>query len=82
MIRGRSCLQVVSHQLLNGRPVYRASRQIEYSGAKIIKQEGETHYLPSLNEHDYDYFLHKLKDKTEHQEIVTRGWSVQTNTYT
>jgi hypothetical protein len=82
MIRGRSCLQVVTHQLLYGRPVFRASQQIEYPGAKIIKQEGETHYLPSLNEHNYAYFLGKLRDKSEHQEIVTRGWSVLTNTYT
>lgn len=80
MIRGRSCLQVITHQLLNGRPVYRAIQQID--GTKIIKKEGETHYLPSINKSDYDYYLHKLKDKAEHHEIITRGWSVLTNTYT
>ena len=82
MIRGRRCLHVVTHQLLNGSPVFRASQQIEYPGAKIINWEGEMRYLPSLNERDFDYYIHKLKDKAEHQEIVTRGWSVLTNTYT
>jgi hypothetical protein len=46
MSRGRTCLQVVTHELIRGHPIYRASQLIEYPGAKIIKIEGEPHYLP------------------------------------
>ena len=82
MSRGRTCLQVVTHQLISGRPVYRASQTIEYPGAKIIRTEGDPIYLPRVTDSKIEYVLGKLKHNPVYEEINPKGWGYYTYTYT
>ena len=81
MSRGRTCLQVVTHELIRGHPIYRASQTIEYPGVKILRTDGDPMYLQRVTEGQIEYVLGKLKHKPVYEEINPKGWGYYTYTY-
>jgi len=82
MSSGRTCLQVVTHQFISGRPVYKASQTIEYPGTKILKTDGDPVYLPRVTDGQIKYVLEKLKHTAVYEEMNPKGWGYYTYTYT